>query len=184
MSYQCYLLLFTPFVLQEVHVLSMLFVIIFSNCFAGGSCLINVICYYLCIVVSNTISISYHVRETCATSQAETAYHARGPAFTLGFLWGSCGSILCCSVVFCKSLFVFVCFLLGNYFVCPSIYGFLNNCFLFCFWFDNCIVCPSSIYAFLLPFGIFKLLFPLSSTNMTPRGWIWKVLIRPIINMN
>ena len=47
MSYQCYLLLFTPFVLQEVHVLSMLFVIIYSNCFAGGSCLINVICYYL-----------------------------------------------------------------------------------------------------------------------------------------
>ena len=46
-SYQCYLLLFTPFVLQEVHVLSMLFVIIYSNCFAGGSCLINVICYYL-----------------------------------------------------------------------------------------------------------------------------------------
>ena len=47
MSYQCYLLLFTPFVLQEVHVLSMLFVIIYSICFAGGSCLINVICYYL-----------------------------------------------------------------------------------------------------------------------------------------
>ena len=47
MSYQCYLLLFTPIVLQEVHVLSMLFVIIYSNCFAGGSCLINVICYYL-----------------------------------------------------------------------------------------------------------------------------------------
>ena len=64
MSYQCYLLLFTPFVLQEVHVLSMLFVIIhsicfavhvlsmlfviiYSVCFAGGSCLINVICYYL-----------------------------------------------------------------------------------------------------------------------------------------
>jgi hypothetical protein len=57
-------LLFTPFVLQEVHVLSMLFVIIYSNCFAchvfsllfviiysicfaGGSCLFNVICYYL-----------------------------------------------------------------------------------------------------------------------------------------
>jgi hypothetical protein len=35
MSYQCYLLLFTPFVLQEVHVLSMLFVIIYSNSFAG-----------------------------------------------------------------------------------------------------------------------------------------------------
>jgi hypothetical protein len=34
MSYQCYLLLFTPFVLQEVHVLSMLFVIIYSICFA------------------------------------------------------------------------------------------------------------------------------------------------------
>jgi hypothetical protein len=47
MSYQCYLLLFTPFVLQEVHVLSMLFVIIYSICFAGGSSLINVICYYL-----------------------------------------------------------------------------------------------------------------------------------------
>jgi hypothetical protein len=46
-SYQCYLLLFTPFVLQEVHVLSMLFVIIYSICFAGGSCLINVICCYL-----------------------------------------------------------------------------------------------------------------------------------------
>jgi hypothetical protein len=37
MSYQCYLLLFTPFVLQDVHVLSMLFVIIYSICFAGAS---------------------------------------------------------------------------------------------------------------------------------------------------
>jgi hypothetical protein len=35
MSYQCYLLLFTPIVLEEVHVLSMLFVIIYSICFAG-----------------------------------------------------------------------------------------------------------------------------------------------------
>jgi hypothetical protein len=42
MSYQCYLLLFTPIVLQEVHLLSMLFVISYSICFAGGSCLINV----------------------------------------------------------------------------------------------------------------------------------------------
>jgi hypothetical protein len=34
MSYQCYFLVFTPFVLQEVHALSMLFVIIYYNCFA------------------------------------------------------------------------------------------------------------------------------------------------------
>jgi hypothetical protein len=30
--------------------------------FAGGSCLVNVICIYLHILVSNTISISHDVR--------------------------------------------------------------------------------------------------------------------------
>ena len=63
-------------------------------------------------------------------------YPVGAPEFTPGFKWGTCYSIFSFMCMFCRSLFI-----------------------LLSFSFGHCVVCPSSIYGFWLPFGIFKLFF-------------------------
>ena len=53
---------------------------------------------------------SYHFNMTGVTSGAGTVYHSRAPEFTPGFNWGSCYSIFSFIYVFCRSLFVLLCF--------------------------------------------------------------------------
>jgi hypothetical protein len=61
--------------------------------------------------------MTYHrvcneINTTGATSRAGTAYPSGAPEFTPGFWWGSCYSIFSLMCMFCKSLFVFLYFIL------------------------------------------------------------------------
>ena len=98
-------------------------------CFVGGSCCIYVICIYLRILVSNTISIS---DDKCRLTVTRRMSHVEQELLTLPqhlkSTLGFSGISVARSLVFCAML-------------CRSL------CVLFViFLFGHCVVCSSSIY--------------------------------------
>ena len=83
--------IFTPFVLQEVHVFSMLFVIIYVLW-----CPIRFLCH---IMFEQRVPLVKRKRFTMPEA-------LRSPSVFMGFVWINLS--LCCCVVFSRSLFVFV----------------------------------------------------------------------------
>ena len=79
-------------------------------CFVGGSCCIYVICIYLRILVSNTISISDDKCRLTVTRRmshgAGTANPSVAPEINPGFQWDQCCSI---SSFLCNALQIAVC---------------------------------------------------------------------------
>ena len=119
--------------------------ILTPSCFLGYSCFIYVLNIYLRILgVKHDFHEMFDSRNCNGIGvicRAGTASRPGAPEFTPGFWWGSCYSIFS---FLCSVLYIAVCL------------GFFLFFFLCRFSFGHCVVCPSSIYGFLLPFWYFQ----------------------------